>query len=678
MHLAVRAASAQLNAGRSLDEAPRRPAESATSWRSFLSQQGQLARRMSAVVADLANAHQAPPDGSPWSTFVAWAEDIRTRLATPARGWPADQQREAEAVATRLAELARADLLDPLGATLTSFVAGLEGALSNRSLPEGQLGRGVVIGPLESAAGLAFESVSIVGLTEGTLPPTPAPDPFFPREQDDPLEKRASQRGAEREAFLAAIAAADGGQLTLSTPDSLAGRSAYPSRWMLELCQQELGRAAPPLDAATFGRLTEQDTPWLRIVESPRDAVLQAPAPANLEDRRLREAATWCGSGRSLAEHPLALRPELAVGAGLRLASARRSDRFTAYDGNLTELAPTASRLRRLVDGTGVVSATGLEGWATCPYRYFLERILHVEPTETTEDVWTIGALEKGRLIHGILEAFFRRLADGCEPGRIGCSYSPADVALLEDLAEQEFARTEQQGVTGHPLAWEAAQTQIHADLLAFLTEDASWCRQHGLLPSYFEQPFGTDAPDAWPAVEVPVGRQRLRFRGYIDRVDLSANQARAFVFDYKTGQSKPYADLDTDPVLGGRHLQMALYTRAVRTHFGGELNVGGAYWFVTLAGGFRQIALPDDTAQVDERLVRVVGDVAAGIGAGTFPAVPGDEDRDSFHNCRYCPYDRVCSASRDRDWERKRDDGCGAFTSLTVVEMLGDADGHS
>ena len=33
----------------------------------------------------------------------------------------------------------------------------------------------------------------------------------------------------------------------------------------------------------------------------------------------------------------------------------------------------------------------------------------------------------------------------------------------------------------------------------------------------------------------------------------------------------------------------------------------------------------------------------------------PGERDRDSYVNCRYCPFDRLCAADRDREWERVR-----------------------
>jgi len=48
-----------------------------------------------------------------------------------------------------------------------------------------------------------------------------------------------------------------------------------------------------------------------------------------------------------------------------------------------------------------------------------------------------------------------------------------------------------------------------------------------------------------------------------------------------------------------------------------------------------------------------------AGIRAGSFPAVSGDDDEfyGKFKNCRYCDFDRICSRRRDYEQAAKEDD---------------------
>jgi hypothetical protein len=45
---------------------------------------------------------------------------------------------------------------------------------------------------------------------------------------------------------------------------------------------------------------------------------------------------------------------------------------------------------------------------------------------------------------------------------------------------------------------------------------------------------------------------------------------------------------------------------------------------------------------------------VAEGIQRGVFLPVPGEWVQGRPANCRFCDYDRVCSATRDEAWERK------------------------
>ena len=55
----------------------------------------------------------------------------------------------------------------------------------------------------------------------------------------------------------------------------------------------------------------------------------------------------------------------------------------------------------------------------------------------------------------------------------------------------------------------------------------------------------------------------------------------------------------------------------------------------------------------------RTLEAIMAGIRAGSFPAVSGDDDDfyGKFKNCRYCDYDRICSRRRDLEMAAKEDD---------------------
>lgn len=630
------------------------------------------ARGMAEAVARLTEALQPPPAPRSWSDLSAWAERLRKKFCPVADG---DDDRKADdLVGQTLKELAESDRFETEPSVdLSRFVDALEGELTQRTIPQGRLGHGVLVGPVQSVTSLTFDRVYVVGLVEGSFPPVPAADPFFLVEAQDPTSRSDRQRSADRRAFLTALASADGGQVILSVPESLGEQVAYPSHWLLELVRHRRAEDGVDgfLDAQRFRQLSEQLHPWLRVVRSGQDGVERSRMAADLEDRRLREAAAWRGLRRPLSAHPLAARADLPVGLGLQVAEARRSQNFTVFDGNVAGLAAESARLARLLNGSATVSASAMQTWATCPFRYFLGRVLYVEPTQRPDDQWSISPLEQGSLFHTILDRFLGRLAAEGRPAPSE-AYTEQDVRLLESIAEEAFEDVEQRGAAGHPLAWESTRTVLLGDLRFFLGEDERWRREGGWRPTHFEQAFGTRAADAWPPVEIPLEGGTLRLLGYIDRVDLSPDGRRAYLFDYKTGRSNSYRGLDQDPVLAGTQLQLALYSQAVRAAIPGVEQVGAAYWFATSRGEFKQLGLPSDDQMVERRLGEVLGLIAQGTAAGVFPPVPGDEDRDSFNNCMYCDYDRVCASARDIQWEQKQTDGCQTFLNLEPSSAAG------
>jgi ATP-dependent helicase/DNAse subunit B len=359
------------------------------------------------------------------------------------------------------------------------------------------------------------------------------------------------------------------------------------------------------------------------------------------------------------------VRADLPVAAGLEFARLRRSNQFSEFDGNLATMA-ASGRLRSFVDGTRELSPTTLEVWAACPYRFFLESVLRVAATEDPEEQWTIDAAEKGSLVHDVLEQFFSELAPHDRP-RGGEAYTNEDLERLERIAHERLRKAEDTGDAGHPLVWEATRRELLADLRTCLDRDTEWRRSHGMNPTYFEQAFGHGK--AWLPVEIPVEGGMLRLRGRMDRVDLSTDGRRAFVFDYKTGSSSRYSAL-TDPIEAGKRLQLAIYSRAVKQALGESVRTGAAYWFVSSRGEFKRVPLPDDEGEVSRRLDEGLGLIAQGITTGVFPAVPGSDDylEDRSSNCQWCPYDAVCPASRDQDWQRKQSDGCSSFVSLSAL----------
>ena len=89
---------------------------------------------------------------------------------------------------------------------------------------------------------------------------------------------------------------------------------------------------------------------------------------------------------------------------------------------------------------------------------------------------------------------------------------------------------------------------------------------------------FETDAEIPWDAgapVEIP--NTGFRIRGYIDRLDISADGRHVLVRDYKTGRA-PREDIVLD---GGREVQRCLYAFAVKAMLSDEVAIAASLFYL-------------------------------------------------------------------------------------------------
>ena len=322
----------------------------------------------------------------------------------------------------------------------------------------------------------------------------------------------------------------------------------------------------------------------------------------------------------------------------LNAGNARNGGSLSSWDGLL---GPDLTRVAGIGTKDYPISPSALETWGTCPYKFFLSRILGIaSPPEEEED--EISAADTGSLVHKILERFVK------EGGQ-------TETDLL-DLAEEEFAKAQASGITGYPLLWEMAKENIRAGLQNFLVAEAEW------LPdptgeSSAEESFGEGSEIG----EVRVSTDDLGeiwFRGKIDRIDRVGDEVR--VRDFKTGKPEPYFDgargRRADRTLSnGRAMQLPVYVAAARTKYTDPaVQITGSYCFPLADNNTHDVApyTEDDWETFQVPLSAIVGAARRGL----FPATPetaGDSDQERG-NCTYCDFNRLCPTRRRQIWERK------------------------
>ena len=623
---------------------------------------GQLRR----FITGLAAALTPPAEGSSWGEFAKWAEELFARYGADATlsAVEAENRQRIGEVVRSLAEL---EQLAGGGIDFDRFRETLEEALTGTPGRLGATGQGVFVAPLGQAAGMSFDAVHLVGLVEGAFPPPLRESPLLP-EREQPAEispnwrlSRSERLAEERHNFMAALAAAPLQTLSYPIADAGGSRANYPSRWFLEQATRLEGTA---VRSSTLKSLLNQRD-WLTAIGSPEQEFGSIAGLAAADQHDYDLASLWNCRERyeSIRQHPLAkagiLAGALQVGRGRYYSSD-----FSEWNGNLAAAAGSAG----LAGGLSgqVLSPTGLEKWASCPFRYFLGQQLRLSAQDSPEDIYRISSLEQGSLVHEILEKFIGQAREQGTLPLPGQEWTAADEKLLRDIAEKAFAEAESRGITGRPLLWRMAQADILDDLTAFLDSDTQVRERFGLSPAREEARFGIDGDNAAAGWAAAVYRLRdgteIRFRGVIDRVDRSADGREALVLDYKSGSTWGYAGLEEDAIDKGRRLQLSIYGLAAQQALGPDALVRAAYWFVSSRGGFQLIPsdpvnIADETVQ--ERFEEGIAAIVSGIRGGVFPANPGSWafnnalGKSNYQNCHYCDFDALCPARRGNLWER-------------------------
>ncbi len=336
-------------------------------------------------------------------------------------------------------------------------------------------------------------------------------------------------------------------------------------------------------------------------------------------------------------------------GVGSTSPRAHAGGAFTRFDGNLTGFdvgEPT--------DSSVIVSPTRLQNYAACPFAYFMDQVFRVDIPELPEERYELSPIDRGNLVHEVLDAFLREVLDRPEGAPApDTPWGDADRARMRELGQAVGAAYEAHGLTGRRLFWRRDQRRILADLDRFLTEDSSVRAGHRLRTIATELRFGF-ATEHTPAVEIGLSDGRvLRFRGAADRVDRLEHDA-LWVIDYKTGWPR---GLDAaDPTTRGTMLQLPVYAHAARASFGDDTTeVGASYWYVSAKGGFRwaELAL---TPAVETRVDAVLRAIVDGIGAGLFPCRVDPPSTWSRRDRTYADPDARGTRDRYREWQRKRD----------------------
>jgi CRISPR/Cas system-associated exonuclease Cas4 (RecB family) len=571
----------------------------------------------------------ALPERDGWGVWLEHLGALATRaLARPER------------VLAVLAEMAPMASVGPVDLTEVRLV--LEPRLGTLVRPaEGSRYGAVYVGSPDEVRGMSFDAVFVPALAEKLFPLRVSEDPILPdavRSGFSSLATNRDRTAAERLALRLAIGAA-AKRVVISYPriDVEQARPRTPSFYGLEVLRAAEG-ALPGLEElaqrAHAARGTRLAWP---APNDPMEAIDDAEHDLALLERTLELPEAKIGGA---ARYLLDANAHLA--RALRARRARWSKQWEQSDGLVepAEQARTALAAHALERRS--YSATALQNYAACPYRFLLQAVHRLAPREEPEPIEELDALQRGSLVHETLFALLSTLRE-----KALLPVTPANLPEarehLEHALDRVAARFRDDLAPAIDRVWDDGVASIRADLREWLrraSTESKW------IPAYFELAFGltddSDRDENSRKDPVPLDCG-IRLRGSIDLVEKSTD-GHLRATDHKTGKMR------VEPgavIAGGKSLQPVLYALALEKLLAGAPVDAGRLYYCTSAGNFAAVEIPLTPAARDAATT-VANTIGDALDRGFFPAAPAPRE------CEYCDYQPICGPHEERRSGRK------------------------
>jgi ATP-dependent helicase/DNAse subunit B len=510
---------------------------------------------------------------------------------------------------------------------LDEVIEALSGRLRflRQEPPPRRYGR-VYVASIEEARARDFDVVFLPGLAEGLFPRKMMEDPLL-LDAHRPAGLTVQEDRVRRERLLLRRAVAVASKrLIFSYPrvDVAQSRPRVPSLYALEILRAAKGKLPELRDfekRAAEGAQSRLDWPAPSRHE---DAIDDAEYDLVSLESALKNKTR--GSVRYLVE------VNRALGRSLRARAWRWKSRWAYPDGLVDPDDATKTALARHALTERSYSASSLQQFAQCPYRFLLHAIHQLRPRETPVALEQIDPLTRGGLFHAVQRDLFVELQSaGLLPVWRERLNQIRDVAdrTLDRLAMQY----EDDLAPAIPRVWRSEVEEIRTDLHAWLGIVAS--SDDGWLPIHFELSFGLhpgSRRDPASSPEEAVLLSGVRLRGAIDLVERHETRGTLRIVDHKTGKAP-----DREPVYvgGGTSLQPLLYALAAEAALGERVE-SSQLFYCTQRGNFQRIEA-STTPSARLFIARALEIIDLSLREGFLPAAPREDA------CAVCDYRPVC-----------------------------------
>jgi ATP-dependent helicase/DNAse subunit B len=424
--------------------------------------------------------------------------------------------------------------------TQREFLSDLTAAVNAASVRPSSASRTgrVLVTIVADARGLPHKHVIISGLAEGVFPAPVPEDPLLldterNRLREARIELPTQAERADEEGLFFELINQAHDSLTLTRPYLKEG-----DPWI----ESHLWRAV----IAVFDGLEPKTLPIGSVV--PLEEAATPPEAALAAVRQAVQPPNWLRG--AYWQH---------IEGAIRVEAGRLSDApHDHYSGRLRDKT-LVDHVAAALDANRMWSASQLNDYGMCPYRFFAGRMLNLKPLEVPET--SIDSRKLGSLYHAILETTYRTVK---EKGlAIISDNQAAALEILEEAAADLLADAPKRfGFNASPL-WEYEKPVLLRRLRNTIKADfegvnaiSKLTKKAARRPHLQEARFGIKGT---PSVTLKAGGETLKLRGSVDRIDLT--ESGAVVVDYKLGSSK----IGVDELRRGRNFQMLVYLEAAQ-----------------------------------------------------------------------------------------------------------------
>ena len=335
--------------------------------------------------------------------------------------------------------------------------------------------------------------------------------------------------------------------------------------------------------------------------------------------------------------------------SGFDVESLRNSGQYTKADG-LIDDPEILNTLKDHFHQNYSYSASSLETYVQCPFKFFIEKVLRLEEKQEPED--RLDALQLGDLYHRILFKYFSSHFPGDWSNALESYIKELENAAERVFADYEGKRSLPQGV------WQVYREEILNNLRLLI--EAEYNNEYQTTPLKLEFGFGIsedyqDSPDnIKEPVDIKLTDETIKLKGKIDRIDSRRSQEDIMVYDYKYSDKRG----KTSDFFDYKELQIPLYILAIKNLMPDKKLMGGAYYSVKKLSknGIWQKEFVDYAAKTNRSptvmseekwedyfagLKEELAKILAGIRRGDYRLEPEE--------CEYCDGKEICRYNKSR-----------------------------